>query len=125
MCGICLQLIYQRRVLNGLSTPQADTLRALLDGDLTGAEQSLTRVPDSLERLLLQFSVRSLEGAYGRKLRVQPQATAADVPSFSPSGSRWFVRVRRKQIRGRRPIQPFPRYCSIKPFRSAASIFAR
>jgi len=68
--------------LSGLSTPQANTLRALLDGDLTGAEQALAKVPDTLERLLLQLAVLDLEGIYGRKLVTQPQATAAVFPAI-------------------------------------------
>ena len=73
-------------MLNGLSTPQANTLHALLEGDLPGAEQALTGVPDSLERLLLQLSVRDLEGIYGRKLRTKPQVTAA---VFSKGSAQW------------------------------------
>ncbi len=79
--------------LKGLSTPQANTLRALLDGDLPAAEQALTGVPDSLERLLLQLNVRDLEGTYGRKLRTQPLATAAVFPKFRNQWQ-WLVRAR-------------------------------
>jgi hypothetical protein len=67
-------------VLNGVSSPQADTLRALLDGDLPGAERALDKVPDSLERLLLEFSIRDLQASYERKLLTQSQATAAVFP---------------------------------------------
>jgi hypothetical protein len=79
--------------LKGLSTPQANTLRALLDGDLPAAKHALISVSDSLERLLLQLNVRDLEGTYGRKLRTQPLATAAVFPKFRDQWQ-WLVRAR-------------------------------
>ncbi len=58
--------------LDGQAAPEAATLRALIDGNLPLAEQTLNTAPDSVERLLLQISLRELETAYGRKQIKQP-----------------------------------------------------
>jgi hypothetical protein len=55
----------------------ASTLRALLDGDLPSAQASVARVPDGLERLLLQIPVRDLAVNYGKKVKTQPQGSQA------------------------------------------------
>ena len=61
--------------LAGQSTPEAVALKAVLDGDLPSAEQAVAKVPQSLQRLLLDAAVRDLEGTYGRKLRALPVAS--------------------------------------------------
>ena len=76
-------------LLHDQQTPEALALRAILDGNLPQAQQNLDAVPDSLERLLLQFPVRQLEGAYGRKYKTQPVGTeraftASALPAWQP-----------------------------------------
>jgi len=73
-------------LLNGHKSPQAVTLRALLNGDLKGAEQTIARVPDALERVLLQLSLRDLEVAYERKQRIKPAAGKA---VFAGASNAW------------------------------------
>lgn len=53
--------------LNDEKTPQAATLRAIIDGNLPLAEQLFAELPDSLERLLLQISLRELQVYYSRR----------------------------------------------------------
>jgi tetratricopeptide (TPR) repeat protein len=56
---------------------RARTLRALLNGDLIGAQQELAHVREGLDRVLLQISVRDLEVYYGRKQSTDPDASAS------------------------------------------------
>jgi tetratricopeptide (TPR) repeat protein len=54
-------------LLSGDKTPQGKTLQALLDGNLPLAQEQFSTVKNSVERLLLQISLRDLQSAYNRK----------------------------------------------------------
>jgi hypothetical protein len=76
-------------LLKDSQTAEAKTLRAILDGNLPQAEEALDTVPDSLDRLLLQFPVRQLEAIYQRKQKTLPTGTenaftAATLPAWQP-----------------------------------------
>jgi len=64
-------------VLAGLQTPEAITLRALLQGDLPTALTSIDQVTVPLQRVLLQISLRDLQLKYEREPQIELSAAAA------------------------------------------------
>jgi len=72
--------------LQGETAPESVALIALLNGDLPAAEASLARVPQSLQRLLLDIAVRDLQSTYHRKLQARPAASAE---AFGPASAQW------------------------------------
>ena len=84
-------------VLSNEKTPQATTLRALIDGNLPLAEQSFGALPDSVERLLLQISLRELQSVYSRKQTTQTMDLSK---VFGMARSSWqpFVEQRMDEV---------------------------
>ena len=80
-------------VLKDEKTAQATALRALIDGNLPLAVKSSSALPDSLDKLVLQISLRELAAAYNRKLSTQAMDLSK---SFGTARSSWqpFVEQR-------------------------------
>jgi hypothetical protein len=76
------------------SSAEALALRALLNGDLPGAQKFTAQVPPSLERLLLDIDLRDLEAAYGHKLQT---TVATAEQTFGATRAQWEPLV---QLRG-------------------------
>jgi hypothetical protein len=76
--------------LAGLDSPEAVTLRALLDGDLLTAQKSIGSVKQPLERLLLQVSLRDLQFKYEREPRIE---LSAAVELFGEDSRAWEALV--------------------------------
>src|SRR5579871_1301060 len=80
-------------LLTGQTSPESIALIDILNGDLPAAEQAVARVPQSLQRLLLDCALRDLEGWYGKKLQAAPQAAE---PTFGAAKGQWepFITLR-------------------------------
>lgn len=74
--------------LAGLNSPEAVTLRALLQGDLPAVQTSIVAVKQPLELLLLQVSLRDLQLKYEREPRIELSAAAElfgrEFPAWEP-----------------------------------------
>jgi hypothetical protein len=63
--------------LSTADTPESNTLRALLNGDLPGATGNLRRVSDPMRNLLLSIAVHDLQTDYKVSKPLRPSAPAA------------------------------------------------
>jgi hypothetical protein len=61
--------------LAGQTSAESVALVAILNGDLPSAQKAVAKVPQSLQRLLLDVGLRDLEAAYGHKLQTMPRAS--------------------------------------------------
>jgi hypothetical protein len=73
--------------------PEADTLRALLNGNLQVAQTGIARVSDPLRRLLLTIGTRDLELRYGRKVEHEVEADK-DILGADPDAWRLLLAIR-------------------------------
>jgi hypothetical protein len=79
--------------LHDQTSSEAIALTAILDGDLPAAQKAVARVPQSLQRVLLDIGLRDLEAAYRRKLASVPRASEQ---TFGTSRASWepFIQLR-------------------------------
>jgi len=83
---------YALKLIEGFGDPAANTLRALLNGNLTEAQAGLDAVRAPLPKLLLAMNVQRLGFAYGRKTDFDLRAIAGVFGSAAPEWSSLVTR---------------------------------
>ena len=84
---------YALKLLEGVQTPEAETLRELLNGNLPEAQQKLPAVTKPMARLQLMLEIQSLAGQYKREVTFDAKVTAEVFGSSAPA---WQALVERR-----------------------------